>query len=292
MKPITVRLVGGLGNQLFGYYAGAALAAHLSAPLRLDGSWTRHGITDHGIGILDLELPGEWTIVDDSPVAMGPPGGLPRRAAAKLLRTFPTLGRPIRVHQARDIGWDPELFDQPPGTRLRGYFQSWRIVERAVVAGYPRRPGLRQPSPWMERTIARMAADQPIAVHVRRGDYLTTTDFEILGSDYYEAAVHLLRERGVTGPVWLFSDQPEAATAALGRVVPDEVMSSPDGAPTELLAMSHAPARVIANSTFSWWAGWMAGDATLTVAPSRWFSGAATPDDLLPPGWLVADVHR
>ena len=26
-KPITVRLLGGLGNQLFGYYAGAALAA-------------------------------------------------------------------------------------------------------------------------------------------------------------------------------------------------------------------------------------------------------------------------
>lgn len=287
-RPITVRLVGGLGNQLFGYYAGAALAAHRGVPLHLDGSWTRHGITDHGIGILDLDLPGEWRTTDDQPVPMGPPGGFPRRAAAKVLRTFPLLGRPLRVHQARGTGWDPDLFHQPPGTRLRGYFQSWRIVERAVQAGYPRRPDLRTPSEWLEQTVARMDREQPIAVHVRRGDYLTTTDFEILGPRYYQAAVSDVRERGLTGPIWLFSDDPEAARAALGAIQPDEVMVSPDGAPSEMLAMSHAPALITANSTFSWWAGWMAGDGAVTIVPPLWFIGMPTPDDLVPPGWLVA----
>ena len=69
LKPITVRLVGGLGNQLFGYYAGAALAAHLGVGLRLDTSWTRHGLTDHGVEILKFDLPGQGLWGDRGEVA-------------------------------------------------------------------------------------------------------------------------------------------------------------------------------------------------------------------------------
>ena len=76
-RPITVRLIGGLGNQLFGYYAGAALAARHHTTLRLDTSWTRHGITDHGIEILNLDLPGEWLPSDSLRAKLAAPGTEP-----------------------------------------------------------------------------------------------------------------------------------------------------------------------------------------------------------------------
>lgn len=182
-RAITVQLVGGLGNQLFGYHAGAALAAHHGIPLRLDTAVTRHGMMDHGIEILRFDLPGNR--LPDSRIhsRLIPPGSLKRRAIDKLIREITAVGRPLRIYQESNVGEDPQLFDQPPGTHLRGYFQSWRIVERAVHDGYPRRPALFNPSPWLGVIAQRCKDESPIAVHVRRGDYSLAGIFESLVTD-------------------------------------------------------------------------------------------------------------
>ena len=285
-KPITVRLIGGLGNQLFGYYAGAALAAHHGVELRLDTSWTRHGITDHDIEILALDLPGTWLPNDSLRAKLSAPGTIPGRAVTKAFRDIPRLGKPLRIYEAPGVGHDPDLLRQPPGTRLRGYFQSWQTVEYAVNAGYPRRPPLKLPSTWLNDTIHRAAREQPIAVHVRRGDYAKVAEFGLLGPAYYEPAISSIRERGVTGPIWLFSDEADIARAALGRYADQaEAIASPDGPATEMLAMSHAAAVVIANSTFSWWGAWMAAKGTPVIAPDPWFSSGPTIGGLIPPEW-------
>ena len=39
---VTVRLSGGLGNQLFQYAAGLSLSQHHSVPLNFDLSWFTH----------------------------------------------------------------------------------------------------------------------------------------------------------------------------------------------------------------------------------------------------------
>ena len=285
-RPITVRLVGGLGNQLFGYYAGAALAAHLGVPLVLDTSWTRYGITDHGIEILTLDLPGEWRSNSSLRARLSAPGTIPGRAVAKAIREVPALRKPLRIYEAPGVGEDPHLFDQPPGTRLRGYFQSWRIVESAVDAGYPRRPTLKRPSSWLRDLEQRARRERPIAVHVRRGDYAKVDEFGLLGPAYYEPAISRLREQGIGGPLWLFSDEPDIGRAALGRYAGDaQPIVSPDGPATEMLAMSHAAAHVIANSTFSWWGAWMNDPGTPVVAPDPWFASGPEVHGLIPPSW-------
>ena len=285
-RPITARLIGGLGNQLFGYYAGAALAAHHGVPLRLDTSWTRHGITDHGIEILNFDLPGEWLSNDSWRARLSAPGTVPGRAIAKAVREIPALGRPLRIHETAGIGHDPALLDQPAGTRLRGYFQSWQTVDYAVQRGYPRRPTLKRPSEWLERISTRAEAERPVAVHVRRGDYAKVPGLGLLGPSYYEVAITRVRERGASGPLWLFSDEPGIAGAALGAFSAEaEAVTSPDGPASEMLAMSCAAANVIANSTFSWWGAWMGAPSRPIVAPDPWFMNGPTIDGLLPPMW-------
>ena len=285
-KPITVRLIGGLGNQLFGYYAGAALAARHQTTLRLDTSWTRPGVTDHGIEILRFDLPGEWMSNDSLRAKLSAPGTIPGRAVAKALRDVPALRKPLRIHEPPGIGHDPALLVQPPGTRLRGYFQSWRTVQNAVDSGYPHRPRLKEPSAWLESIAGRARRDQPLAVHVRRGDYAKVPEFGLLGPAYYERAIKRLREEGHAGPIWLFSDEPDIARAALGRYADSsEPVASPDGPATEMLAMSYAAAIVIANSTFSWWGAWMAAKATPVIAPDPWFTNGPVIEGLIPPEW-------
>ena len=290
-RPITIRLVGGLGNQLFGYYAGAALAARHGAPLRLDTSWVRHGITDHGIEILRFDLPGDW--MDDRSLGarLSAPGSLVGRAWSKALREVPALRRPLRIHEAEGVGHDPTLLDQPPGTRLRGYFQSWRTVQNAMDSGYPRRPRLRYQSSWLDQIISRAQDESPLVVHVRRGDYAKVPEFGLLGASYYESAIDRLRGEGVTGPIWLFSDEPALAQHALGRhAASAELISSPDGPATELLAMSHGAGLVIANSTFSWWGATMSAPKTPVIAPDPWFAAGPAVQGLIPPEWTRLPV--
>ena len=203
---ISVRLVGGgLGNQLFGYYAAAALAARHSVGLTLDTSWTRRGFTDHGLEILKLDLPGKWIMPGSLRARLTAPRSLPERVFAKC---FQPLRRPPRIHEAQGFGHDPELWHQPPGTELRGYFQSWQIVESAVQGGYPRRPTLRTRSPWLESVSRRALQEKPIVMHVRRGDYVKIPEFGLLAASYYGSAIEILRSQGITGPIWLFSDEP------------------------------------------------------------------------------------
>ena len=287
-RPITVRLIGGLGNQLFGYYAGAALAARHGVGLRLDTSWTRHGITDHGIEILKFDLPGEWIPSDGLRAKLSAPGTIPGRAIAKALRDVPILRRPFRIHEAPGVGHDPTLLDQPPGTRLRGYFQSWGTVDYAVRSGYPRRPRLLRASAWLDEAIEWANAEQPLAVHVRRGDYAKVSEFGLLGPSYYEAAIERMRQAGVTGPIWLFSDEPELARQALGGYADQAVAVVPPHSPAaEMLAMSYAAGNIIANSTFSWWGAWMGEPGRPVLAPDPWFVSGSGVGGLTPPGWLL-----
>lgn len=290
-RSIQVRLVGGLGNQLFGYYAGAALAAHHHTSLILDTSWTRHGITDHGIEILRFDLPGRWLRQKRMSVTLSAPGRFPGRVMAKLFYEFPSLRKALRIHDAPSVGHDPTLLEQPPGTRLRGYFQSWEIVNSAVQHGFPRRPRLKCQSAWLLEMIKRAEAEQPLAVHVRRGDYAKVKEFGLLGPSYYHEAIRLIRERGVDGPLWLFSDEPHLARAAIGRYAREaELIASPDGPSSEMILMSHAAGNVIANSTFSWWGAWMGSPGRPVVAPTPWFVRGPKIEGLIPPEWLLTSA--
>lgn len=282
-RPITVRLIGGLGNQLFGYYAGAALAGMRGTSLRLDISHTRHGITDHGIGILDFDLPGEWL---PERRAWSTPGRLPSRAAARLVRTVPSLATMMRVYTSTAVGHDSTVLTLPAGTRLRGYFQSWKLASTALDFGYPRRPAVKQLSNWAEELASRARAENPLIVHVRRGDYSQVDEFGMLGRGYYTKAIERMRERGIAGPVWVFSDDPDAAA----NIVAGEVITGSAHAAEEMWVMSHGAAHVIANSTFGWWAAWMNAPRTPVIAPTPWFRSGPVIDGLIPPEWDRLDA--
>jgi hypothetical protein len=282
-RPITARLIGGLGNQLFGYYAGAALAGMRRTSLRLDISHTRHGITDHGIGILDFDLPGEWL---PERRAWSTPGRLPSRAAARLVRSAPSLATMLRVYTSTAVGHDPTVLTLPAGTRLRGYFQSWKLASTALDFGYPRQPALRKPSAWADELTTRAQRERPVIVHVRRGDYALVNEFGMLGRGYYDAAIARMRDRGIAGPVWVFSDDPNEAL----KIVDGEAITGSSSAAEEMWVMSHGAAHIIANSTFGWWAAWMNAPRIPVIAPTPWFRAGPVIEGLIPPEWDLIDA--
>lgn len=280
---VTVRLVGGLGNQLFGYFAGAALAAHLGVCLRLDLSWTRHGMSDHGLLIEEFELPGKWDRSRFLDGIFGAPGVL-GRSAQRIATSMDQRFRAERIYASPVVGYDPSVWNLKPGTELRGYFQSWRYPDIAVGSGLPRRPQIRVASRQLQTHRLRAQVLRPISVHVRRGDYSRVPEYGLLGRRYYVRAIERLRDLGHRGPVWIFSDDHTAAQ----RLIPGESISL--GPSEDMLCMSHAAANVIANSTFSWWGAWMNEGSPDVIAPDPWFQEMPAIDDLIPPHWMVMEA--
>lgn len=107
-----------------------------------------------------------------------------------------------------------------------------------------------------------------VAIHVRRGDYVNS-DFhvDLTKTDYYDRAIEFFPNDNFL----VFSDDPAWCKEKWGNNPRFQVMDIGD--PVEdLNLMASCKSQIIANSTYSWWAGWLNPNHSKTViAPKDWF---------------------
>jgi hypothetical protein len=110
---------------------------------------------------------------------------------------------------------------------------------------------------------------------------------------YYERSLAYLRTLGLDGSVYLATDSPGVVReefAGMGELLP---IDPPPGChPFEVvLILSRFDGLVIANSSFSWWAGFIGErPSRVVIAPRPWFTQTNIDSrDLLPTNWLRLD---
>lgn len=286
---VTVGIVGGIGNQLFQYYAGRYLAEKNNSKLILD--FGNHGVagTKHLGTLRDLEfgIPIDELNTDSTLIRE-----YFWRIHQKISRDIPHIGRfstkYLRKFQSKVIGYDPELTFLHSPINIRGYFQTWRYID-SLDASFSETPSLRISSEWFRTTSDLIELNQPFAIHIRRGDYEKSRGtFGVLSRDYYSKALKALEIHGSVGKVFVFSDDIEKSKAILSLLDYDFTYIVPpiDSNPVEsLFLMSKCSGLVIANSSFSWWAGKFGDPSRQIIAPSKWFRGLQDPSDLIPDHW-------
>lgn len=292
---IVTTLMGGLGNQLFQYAAGRALAIRTGRRLVLDA--TRLPSPAGGaVRPLDLDrlpIPADVRIVrrPGSDARTRPPG-----------RTVLRLDHHLRRVMTRWTVTDPEDRDvlvdltRPPAplALLFGYWQSHRYHEGAEAELRRELTPRLRPDDRVARIVRGTEGSDPVTVHVRRGDYVMDPRITaLLGPRpvaYYDRAIAHIAER-VDRPVFLvLSDDPSWAAAhlrsdvAIQHVELDRPLTSLEA----LTLMTRSRHAVISNSSLSWWGARLSDDPDrLVVAPERWFDGRPTDPDLrLPPAWV------
>ena len=288
---VTVRVAGGLGNQMFQYAAARALALRLGVPLTLDlRFYDRRRHRAYGLDALPLAPHAE----------LGRPvGGRLARWLAALVAAGRRLSAPPEArYQEPGVAVDERFFALQAPVHLVGHFQSARYFESAASQVQQE---LSPPKPTDGLSLAlaaRMAAGPSAALHVRRGDYISNPKnralFACPGTAYYQAALEQLPP-GCT--VFVFSDDMPWSREQL-RHPRHELVFVDDGSARPVLAdlwlMRQARHHVIANSSLSWWGAWLAkrGEGSdpargLTIAPRQWYVAPDHDDrDLVPPGWL------
>lgn len=293
-------LTGGLGNQMFQYAAGLALARTRGTALKLDRSWyeevpARKPHESYALGAFGIPEPSATRGEIDRARGVRPVWHRRWRAAVRdALRPGSLVVAPGNWHAPPGFAFYPEFFAQPDNTYLHGMFQSERFF--APCAALVReRFAFRQPVPPAIAPLAtRIAAGPSAFVHFRRGDYVQDPRYarEIgsLGAGYYARALAAFRARQPETTLFVFSDDIEAV--ARETTVPGlhEFVREPPGTTAHdvLRLMSLCDHAIIANSTLGWWGAWLGEkDGRIVIAPRQWFAAGSPHDqtDILPGRW-------
>lgn len=290
---LEVEIVGGLGNQLFGYAAGLFLSQKSSSLLKLNLAMIGAGGTDHGKTLRQFAIPSECLIeVGDNSSAWT----FVNRIANKLSRHFNQFRRlknfALKEYTATDLGYEEEFWNLKNARKIRGYFQTYLYAD-TVLQKLRQHLVLTNPSDWFLSLSESIELEDPIAIHIRRGDYLKLQDeFGVLDISYYVNAMKAIGALGKRN-IWIFTDSPQIVeTEIRGTPLENSIIIEPPLESTvneSLLLMSKCRTLVISNSTFSWWAAYLNSSSAEIYAPSVWFKGRAAPAKLIPPAWNLCE---
>jgi hypothetical protein len=151
-----------------------------------------------------------------------------------------------------------------------------------------------------------MQSENSVAVHVRRGDYASQTQyasfFGLLQKEYYDKAISAITSRIDHPKFYFFSDNPEWCREAFNGMQAEVIDHNKGGdAYKDLLLMASCKHNIIANSTFSWWSAWLNNhENKIVIVPSTWFrtnflskkepvyaSRFYNTKDLIPASWTI-----
>jgi hypothetical protein len=288
---IIVKLMGGLGNQLFQYAFARAFSARTGRPVFYDLSLYESGTSDYPLDLQRFAVP--LPAANEGEVARLSDDGRSflDKVYGRLVGKEHALRGPCI--QEPSFRFSPRVAElQRDELYFIGYWQSERYFLRVAAELHGELVLKGRPSDRMRSLRTRLAGSRTVSVHVRRGDYVRNPMFRsiyrTLGRDYYDAAFGLVvRSRGRAIPV-VFTDDPDWARLELA-LSPDQLVvePQPESAAEDMVLMSECDDHIIANSTFSWWGAWLdPRPSKMVVSPKDWFHpGRYSMRDLLPEAW-------
>jgi hypothetical protein len=288
---IISRFYGGLGNQMFQYAAGRALALRHQAKLVADSRPFRsYNLHAYLIDRLNTVM------TDASKTDLGD-RVLPPEKRGILRSSFWTIrnrGR-LKYFRERSLRYDPSFECLGDETYLQGYWQSEKYFQdiRGQLRAELTRP---EPVDTVNmRVLDEMKSVLAVSLHIRRGDYVSNSKtHKVHGTcplEYYYEAAACIADQTETAPAFfIFSDDPEWTRENLKlphtmRFVSHNTVADPW---LDLQLMQSCQHHIIANSSFSWWGAWLNASAKkIVVAPARWFADPGKDDrDIVPETWV------
>lgn len=177
------------------------------------------------------------------------------------------------------------LSEIPKTTKvLRGYFQNWQNVfaSENMISTELNRVTERILNSSTKVSKLRVELENFNVIHIRIGDY-RNSKFGVLSPKFYSSVL-----RNLTGPVAIFTDQ-SMLPEEYSRVIKPDYIFTPDdfGSEETFALMSCANRLVIANSTFSWWSGFLAIQHSREVlVPDPWLQESQAGKALIYPSMV------
>ena len=280
---IILKIKGGLGNQLFQYATGRALSIHLDTELKLDLSFyenpqyskvyrldkfnVKFAIARNSefTNLKNLnEVPGIYKVLKKLKLNIYPYFKKSHVIEHDVLKLLNFKIKPNCDYYIE--GW---LGNEK-------YFKSHREI---ILHDLKADKLLNIENLELQKEIKLVDS---VAVHVRRGDYLSNTYFANIPNEYYHVAIKNASSE-IKNPVfYFFSDDIAWAKEHFSKQqnikfiennsVADTFWST-TGDIADLMLMRTCKHQIIANSTFSWWGAWLNQNPWKKVfCPATWYT--------------------
>ncbi|MEI8128334.1 MAG: alpha-1,2-fucosyltransferase [bacterium] len=298
MTKKIVKIVGGLGNQMFQYAFAYALSKKLNTQTKLDLSWFEEVKTDQNVTARPFDL---HVFNIDYEVAI-------KEELAEIIRTVKRskvqrfLHNVFKIKQYRPIGncfvemvmgeFNKKLFSSPDYFYYDGYFQNEKYFKDAreeLLKAF----SLNLPVDEQNQGVLdEILKTDSVSLHVRRGDYVTlecAKDFHGTCSiEYYQKAIEYIAKKVKNPHFFLFSDDIPWVAENLKLEYPCTIVDfNQDKSWMDLELMKNCKHNIIANSSFSWWGAWLnQNPPKIVVAPRQWTAKKVKKCGIIPPEWI------
>lgn len=282
---ITVKLKGGLGNQMFQYALGRTLSLRHKTTLLLDASrYTQDALypndTPREYSLHHFKLYPELQVTEKSQYPSGTLEMITRRIKRK-------------IATPNDYMFDEGACNAKDGEFLEGFWQSERYfaeIAPTIRADFALKEPFSDAGKEVVNSIQQCV--DSVSIHVRRGDYVASNTANAfhgsLALTYYDQATQLIRKQ-IPNPQWIvFSD--DIPWCRQHFTFLDDVRYVDQPAPDyeQLHLISLCKNHIIANSSFSWWGAWLNPVSSKTViAPKNWVANSTIDTSaVVPASWV------
>ena len=286
---ITVKIIGGLGNQLFQYAAARRLAHVHKTTLRLDATaFASYALHEYVLNYLRI----------NAEIISGKELRKVRGYCAFPLVSFifrkMNLFRCGALVRERSLRFDPSILELSDNVYLDGYWQSEKYfsdIRDILLREISLKEKLTGINAELERKII---GSNSVSIHIRRGDYVTDSAANkihgVISLEYYTQAIKIFTDKFKDLHFFIFSDDPEWVKGNLNISNPHTFIdgNSVEKNYADLHLMSSCKHNIIANSSFSWWGAWLNKNQNkIVIAPKNWFADSSRrSDDIIPSTWM------
>jgi len=295
---IIVSLFGGLGNQMFQYACGKAIATKLDVELKLDISHVIDRTARKNFTYREYEL-GVFNIKEEIATIEEVRQFIPNLwNSNEFIKQIYKLKRLFKGHslfrEKLKFTYNKEVELVKDNTYLYGYFQTQKYFEsfRNELLQIFRLKNEIDTS--NQNLISRMESENSVSIHVRRGDY-NNSPFELLDiHEYYLKAIKLIQEHVESASFYIFTNDYLWTEENFSFIdIQKHIININNESQSflDMILMSNCKHNICANSSFSWWGAWLNNNPDkMVIAPKMWFKkteGIKSTYDLIPLDWIT-----
>jgi hypothetical protein len=284
---IIVRIIGGLGNQMFQYafyknletkYTNVKCDVVGYDKYTLHNGFNLEKAFNLKVNKASLEEIKSVTNFYDSSIF------------SKIIRKI--IGEKASHINENKFTWD--LLDTGLDLYIDGYWQSEKYFgeheQLKNTFSFKKDPGLKQ-----KEIVGLITTCNSVSLHVRRGDYIGNKTYVNLGEEYYNNSIALIQNHISDAVFFIFSDDDSwvkenhftQLKPKSNIIFVEKDIQKPHN---DMRLMALCKHNIIANSSFSWWGAWLNNNENkIVVAPKQWYNDSdmnTFQTDNIPTSWI------
>jgi hypothetical protein len=279
----VMNLRGELGNQMFQVAAGLSLSQHYKSEVKFK---VPRGVTSR---LSEFNCSKHLYVYEDS-------------SHKEQIKEF-LKAKSKRIHfknEYREIGINFQDLTGLDAEFLSGFFHSWRYfhhLNSEIQSAF----ALLKPSENFE-LLSKALGTEFTGIHIRRGGsgaaILNSNFHGLVDEDFYNRAIKMSENLGGSTEYVIFTDNLAKASEVIQKlkIKPRKVISPADidSQVENLHLMAQSSGFIGANSSYSWWAAYLAKNlVTPPIFPRQWYMDPELSNaDMLLPDWITIGFEK